>query len=563
MSKTSNSNSNSNNNNKKTFKKKYKLKQTGGNNSINVLNWNICWEAMVGDIVGQGSAPILGATCSITEINRRTKLNECATNVIKLIDNLNIDYDFVAIQEAAKWKDIYKYSKKLKPMGYVHHIIGSSHLVTFYNKEKYDAIAVVTDTIIHNNRRGRPYHIIYLKNKITSEFYIFINLHNADGVSIDDLENQLARKFDNFFSIDKTEQEHSEKLKVPTQIRWSKNNYNVIVAGDFNDRGLRNYWMGLKPFKYTNIPNLTKLEVKCNVEPPKTCCRQLENTSPLNHGDYILVNSSLAIEKNNYIPKSDHLFPSSDHLPVLIELKSRTAVSAPIHARPRTRHQVREEYDIVEPVKPPIEPDEESDEIEEPPETIQSIKPPETIKPPLQEQPPKLPSETQSIKPPLQEQPPKLPPETLQPPLQEQPPKLPPETQPLQTQPLQPIQPIQTIQPLQTQPLQTQPLQTQPIQTQPIQTQPIQPTQLIQPQPETRPAQPETRPAQPETRPAQPEARPAQPETRPASETIPTPETGPTMQAPIEKTETESSNMFSAPLLAMIVAIPIIFLLSK
>ena len=100
------------------------------------------------------------------------------------------------------------------------------------------------------------------------------------------------------------------------------NKYNVIVAGDFNDRGLKNYWQGLYHFKHTNIPILKDILVKCEPEPPKTCCREKENVNPPYIGDYILVNSSLAIEKNNYIPTSAHLFPSSDHLPVLIELKS-------------------------------------------------------------------------------------------------------------------------------------------------------------------------------------------------------------------------------------------------
>ena len=63
----------------RTLKNKNKSKQVGGNNSINVLCWNICWQAMKGEATG--SAPILGALCAGTEINRKTKLNGCATNV--------------------------------------------------------------------------------------------------------------------------------------------------------------------------------------------------------------------------------------------------------------------------------------------------------------------------------------------------------------------------------------------------------------------------------------------------------------------------------------------------
>ena len=529
----------------RTLKNKNKPKQVGGNNSINVLCWNICWQAMKGE--AKGSAPILGAKCAEREINRRTKLNECSTNVRNLIDSLPINYDFVAIQEATKWKEIYNHSKKLRAMGgYVHHRIGSSELVTFYNKDKYNAKAVVTYTIIHNGKRGRPYHIIYLQHIITLEFYIFINLHNAVGVSKDDLELQLASKFNNFFEIEKVEQEGAQHLKKRIQPLWSKNNYNVIVAGDFNDRGLKNYWQGLYPFKHTNIPILKDIVVKCEPEPPKTCCRQLKNTSPPYNGDYILVNSSLAIEKNNYIPASAHLFPSSDHLPVLIELKSITAVSAPIVRGVRTRAQTINHFDTVllpdekdEEIDELIddeESDEESDEeidaiIQPPPDAIRQ--PPDAIIPRHEETGPTSQIEgTGQIEPDIR--PPPLPPiqaaETILPlpPTQGTETILPPPTRaeirpppPIQGETRQSTQVVETIPPTQGAPTQGPPTQTET----------RQPTQVVEARPLTQEA----------------------------------------VQPPIEKkditreteTEPESTNMFSAPLMAMICAIPVIFLLSK
>jgi len=546
---------------KKTFKNKNKLKQEGGNNSIKVLSWNICWQAMKGE--AKGSAPILGAVCARTEFNRKTKLNVCSTNVSKLIDSLIIDYDFIAIQEAAKWKEIYDQSKKLKAMGYVHHRIGSSSdLVTFYNKNKYEAKAVVSYTIIHNAKRGRPYHIIYLQHRITLEFYIFINLHNAVGVTKDDLERQLSSRFHKFFEITKTEQEHAEQLKNRIQPRWSKTNYNVIVAGDFNDQGLMNYWQGLYPFKHTNIPILKDILVKCEPEPPKTCCRERENTNPPYIGDYILVNSSLAIEKNNYIPKSEHLFPSSDHLPILIELKSRTAVSAPLTIGVRTRARTKKDLDVVVPEESDDEPDdeliveeseEESDdaiivprqeeiivprqeEIIVPPNAI--IPPPNAIIVPTQEETGPTGQIEETIQPPPPTQP------------EARPPAQPPPTQPEARPPAQGT-------PTQGTPTQGPPTQgavTRP----PIQGAPTQgtPTQGA----ETRPPAQGTPTQGAETRPPTQGA-----ETRPPTQEA--------VQASIEKkefaretaleTETESTNMFSAPLMAMICAIPVVYLLSK
>jgi hypothetical protein len=606
----------------RTLKNKNKPKQVGGNNSINVLCWNICWQAMKGE--AKGSAPILGAKCAEREINRRTKLNECSTNVRNLIDSLPINYDFVAIQEATKWKEIYNHSKKLRAMGgYVHHRIGSSDLVTFYNKDKYNAKAVVTYTIIHNGKRGRPYHIIYLQHRITLEFYIFINLHNAVGVSKENLELQLASKFNKFFEIEKIEQEGAQHLKKRIQPLWSKNNYNIIVAGDFNDRGLKNYWQGLYPFKHTNIPILKDILVKCELEPPKTCCRQLKNTSPPYNGDYILVNSSLAIEKNNYIPTSAHLFPSSDHLPVLIELKSITAVSAPIVRGVRTRAQTINDFDTVllpdekdEEIDELIddeESDEESDEeidaaLQPPPDAI--IQPPNTIIPrqeetgqppnairPRQEETGQLPDAiiprqeetgqtgptsqiegTGQIEPDVR--PPPLPPtqaaETILPPTQSAETILPP-TQAAETiLPLPPTQATETILP----PPPTQAAETiLPLPpTQAAETILLPPTQVVEIRPPTQAAiqgatQPETR--LPETRPPTQVVETRLPtqvvEIRPPTQVVETRPIQEAVQAPIEKkeitrepeTEPESSNMFSAPLMAMICAIPVIFLLSK
>ena len=315
----------SNSNNKKTLKKK--LKQIGGSDSINVLTWNICWQAMKGEQTTNGSANDLAGTCS-SSLTDSDGLNGCVKNVINLIDKLPIDYDFVALQEPANWEAIFDKSTKLRTMGYVHHKVGAtSELVTFYNKKKYYAEAVLADTFTSNvGRRGRPYHIIYFNNIKTQEFYIFINLHNAHNMSKDELVSQLARNFNEFKKIKNYQQKRADSLREISKIVWN-NNYNVIVAGDFNDDGTMNYWQGFKPFKNTNIPSLKDLEVKCNVKPPKTCCRQVNSVQPDKSGDYILVNNTLTIEEPNYIPPiSNNFFPSSDHMPVLIKLKLKTPV---------------------------------------------------------------------------------------------------------------------------------------------------------------------------------------------------------------------------------------------
>ena len=304
---------------KVTFKKKKPLKQFGGSNTINVLSWNICWQAMLG--VASGSAPILGKVCG--KPSESKPLNTCANNVIELIDR-TIDCDFIAIQEATKWYEIRLASNKLQQMGYVHHKSAhgnsSSHLATFYNKEKYIAIAVNIGTI---KSKGRPYHIIYLQNKTNKAVYIFINLHNKHDVLARDLEKIfLAESNNSFITINDGNIMDADTKKNYYPMDWSLTNYSVILAGDFNDQNKRKYWSGLTLFNNSNIPHLKALVVSSTGEPPKTCCPQEDKKKvPLVNGDYILVNDAFNIKNDNYIPETGPIYPSSDHLPVLIGLE--------------------------------------------------------------------------------------------------------------------------------------------------------------------------------------------------------------------------------------------------
>ena len=261
------------------------------------------------------------------QINTTNNLNRCANNVITFIDNSELNYDFVAIQEAAKWEEIYNNSQKLNGMGYVHHLNGPSHLVTFFNKNKYKLIAVNCGYI---RDRGRPYHILYLQNNTSKEFYIFINLHNAHHLSQNDLENSLSQNFDNFKDVTgNTQVKNAEGIKIKIDIKWDETKYNVIVVGDFNDHGMFSYWKKLTPFKYSNKKNIQNIEVKAPKTPPNTCCNNYtidkQNYDNANYlpgfGDYILINSNLQIIKETYIPTEQLLFPSSDHLLVIIELQ--------------------------------------------------------------------------------------------------------------------------------------------------------------------------------------------------------------------------------------------------
>jgi hypothetical protein len=367
---------------------------TASDNIINVLSWNVSWGAMEGS-GNDVTAAWLGEECKKTSTTN--SLNECANNVIRFIDELKDKYDFIAIQEASKWDIIHTNSNILKTMGYVHSMAGPEHLVTFYNKDKYKIIAVNNNSISKN---GRPYHILYLQNKKDNEFYIFINLHNLKGnnMSLDRLEYILSNKFNTFKVVNTEYINYTDYQQLPTinQLNWNQTKYNVIVAGDFNDADVKNYWRGLRPFKKTNITNIENILVGCNnVEPPKTCCKMTKHTIPNMNGDYILVNDTLEIIHNNFIPNKNlpllsQSSLSSDHYPISISLKPKGTAVIPPPPPP-----------LAPPQTPPLAP---------PPPLAQTPPP----QPP--QQPPQPPAQTPLAQPPAQQPQPQQP-QPPQPPL--------------------------------------------------------------------------------------------------------------------------------------------------
>jgi hypothetical protein len=354
-----------------TFKNKNKNKKTlktleggGKEETIIVLSWNILWMAMDGFneveeerkrkskyTPGTQSERDFGKRCATPVVDG---LNICATNVKNTIDELAEEYDFVALQEASQWDKIHEKSTKLKDMGYVHYRFGNTNLVTFYNKNKYRLIAFKTDFISKiidiktDTYNNRPYHVLYLQHIASKEYYIFINLHLPHEITRTDVKRGLSKNMDTFFTLNKDDGNISEtfsthptkeninnsqayfenqraidKQTTPISMTWPEQKYNIIVAGDFNDKREHMFWASLKPLKHYNKNGqfLLDIEVKLEKEPPPTCCAlNFDNPSQNKYtyiGDYILVNSSLQVQKI-YAPTLT--IPTSDHLPVIIHL---------------------------------------------------------------------------------------------------------------------------------------------------------------------------------------------------------------------------------------------------
>lgn len=306
--------------------------------SIKVLTWNVSFGAMSGSD-NDASARPLPSVCKLkgahTDPKTGLRYTECLNNVVNLIDTSASvrNYDFIALQEASKWKVMFDKSVELKRAGgYIHHIGNREEMVTFYDVNKYTLLAVKVGNLVEG---GRPYQILFLQDK-DHNFYIFINLHNGHDISKDVLQQKLSNNLKNAlkFTGFKTKEKmlESEQEDDISDIINGKE-FKVIVAGDFNDDG-QNYWQGLQPFKDTTYSNLKDIVVKAEKKPPNTCCMpnasnqfiRVNEKQDNQIGDYILVNDKMRVVIDNIVvPQFTYnaeAIPTSDHLPVEITLLS-------------------------------------------------------------------------------------------------------------------------------------------------------------------------------------------------------------------------------------------------
>jgi len=306
--------------------------------SIRVLTWNISFGAMTGLDLDKTSIPLPEKCRSkfITD-DKGVSVTQCLMNVVETIDSSvsSLPYDFVALQEASNWNIIFSKSRELQRMGgFVHHLGDLEDMATFYDKQKYTLLAAKVGNLVPGN--GRPYQILFLENKQDNNYYIFINLHNGHGITNKVLEEKLSANLDRGIKSNDIEEDISDII--------NGKDFKVIMAGDTNDHGKKNYWRELRPFSKTIFKNLNKVIVKANSIPPKTCCAPInlpENKELFYDkkireirkgrygydtmlGDYILVSPKLHVIVDNRVllgfNYNAEVFPTSDHLPVEIVL---------------------------------------------------------------------------------------------------------------------------------------------------------------------------------------------------------------------------------------------------
>jgi endonuclease/exonuclease/phosphatase family metal-dependent hydrolase len=300
---------------------------------INILSWNLCWGCMEASKNSKNdtTAKQLAEKCYSLK-------GACLNNVAKSIDK---NYDFICLQEATNWGIIYG-KLNMPHLSFVHNSLSSntdeslSELVTFYDNRKYRLLSAKCGNISNASDR-RPYQILVFKIIQTDYNIIVINLHNKQNCSQTLLEKALSRDLENMIKISSGVNfeniQNMQLSKIDTKIL---HNAKVIMIGDFNDNENQNFWKGIEPFKYSDIPEIENIVVSSQgIKPPKTCCtpsnldgyydlRENKKNYDIYLGDYILISDNLEYEKSTRIKPDFEVNaltnPTSDHLPVETEI---------------------------------------------------------------------------------------------------------------------------------------------------------------------------------------------------------------------------------------------------
>lgn len=221
------------------------------------------------------------------------------------------------MQEATRWDEIVeKVKAKLKHnIGYVHNRSGLEEMITIYNSDIYSLMYVKDGDL---SEKGRPFQILLFKNKI-GEIFVIINIHNkhdsgtnAKQHLIDALTKNNLYYINTNSNIELKHIQTEKKEDITTFIDENKDNFNLVIMGDFNDVNI-NFWNGVKLFDKI---------LKSNNKPPKTCCHSGFGLI----GDYVLIDT----DRLDFIieNKSEDKFKNvndktltSDHIPVISTFK--------------------------------------------------------------------------------------------------------------------------------------------------------------------------------------------------------------------------------------------------
>ena len=363
----------------------------------------------------------------------KNNINIYKHNVTKILEE-SMKYDIIGLQEVHNYEDIIQNSLILsshvygvtRQMSYIHSKSQKKNMLTFINVTRFKILAAIPGEIYI----GKPFQLIFLQERKTSEYFIIINIHNCKNVDIIRYKKMIlcSKKylmliFSETIDIALGVIGRNDSMILNNIQNATKKNiqsiiknkiFNTIVLGDFNDHNNKQeFWKEFKIFEVSMYDNLKNIIVNTIDKPPKTCCFQKNNTlSDLKYiNNYISIDTSkLKYIINNAI-YTNNIY-ASDNLPVYAEITLKSNKSSqPIpyrqqyqmHVPPRqqiTKQQVIQQQVIQPPrqqqtIQPPrqqqqiIQPSRQQQVIQQSRQQQQVIQPPRqqrVIQPQIQPQ---------------------------------------------------------------------------------------------------------------------------------------------------------------------------------
>lgn len=282
-------------------------KQTGrGSVDLNVLTYNISWEAMEGNKIGK---------VDLAPICLQGSENICLNNITKFIIGFNalLPFDLIGLQEASNWEIIYaKIKKEIPHLKPIDHGLSIEYQVIFYDSHKYQLQTGVSVIKSYLAGQDRPLMIVFLCSKDRQNDFCVINMHPGHRGDFNELQTHLQQTFygKKKGAVYSTDGTHFSKFPTDvdtmTDIMIKLQNNHIIMMGDMN----------FKPSDpYVFLPQFVpEGRILHGVSNSYTCC------DPHLRGNVHLAYDHV-MASTKYITHVVHqVNRASDHLPVIAQI---------------------------------------------------------------------------------------------------------------------------------------------------------------------------------------------------------------------------------------------------
>ncbi len=253
--------------------------------NIAICSYNLNWEVM---------DPYNGKLVDEYTIKQ---VKEFKQNIILNIQN-TFDYynpQIYCFQEASNFNDLTHIFKDDKFDKYVN-LSGPEFMLTVWDKSRFDFIDVQPGEF----QKGRPFCIFILKDKITFDNILLINIHAGHNPNT-------------IYSIFNPIQKQIDTLDILNKIVISR----IIIAGDFN-RDINNQIKSDDKYKKLIIQIANKsFDFKYYDKPLNNTCCSIDSLRYKHNFDFVIDSYASVLIRHEMIKETWYKTPSSDHIMIM------------------------------------------------------------------------------------------------------------------------------------------------------------------------------------------------------------------------------------------------------